>query len=102
MARHRMACGESDELAHGTVTAVTSRDPHPCLSQGLSTDSPETVYARLRDLSAPMLKNLQNFSYKGLTKHSTRLRLATTEAHSVRCYLTVTANGHPAGWPFSF
>jgi len=42
-ARHRMACGESNELAHGTVTTVASRDPHPCLSQGLSPDSPEAV-----------------------------------------------------------
>ena len=33
-ARHRMECGESNELAHGTVTTVASRDPHPCLSQG--------------------------------------------------------------------
>jgi len=38
-----MRRGESDESARGTVTAVAFRGPHPCLSQGLSTDSPEAV-----------------------------------------------------------
>jgi hypothetical protein len=58
-----MRRGESDESARGTVTAVAFRGPPPCLSQGLSMDSPEAVFGRFRDSFVPMLKTLQKFSY---------------------------------------